>query len=212
MERLLHDQLSDHVHLFAADADEVGTLGEFVNFHGLDAVAVALEGLGGNGAAIHVDHFNLHLAVDAAHADGGGAGGGVGEDGAVGTVGGADALRTSGEGGDGAPCAVVVSTAEGTHVEVVLGVVVETGERGVGLGGVDGGAAAVAEAAAAVLNLEGGVALAGSPVDVDVVEVDGGCHTEGSIARFGTLVGGEADACPVLAGPVGAADGRGRWR
>ena len=101
MERLLHNQFPDHVHLFAADADEVGTLGEFVNFHGLDAVAVALECLGGNGAAVHVDHFNLHLAVHTAHADGGGVGGGVGEDGAGDTVGSGDALSTSSEGGDG---------------------------------------------------------------------------------------------------------------
>ena len=184
MERLFHDQFPDHVHLFAADADEVGTLGEFVDFHGLDAVAVALEGLGGNGAAIHVDHFNLHLAVDAAHADGGGAGGGVGEDGAGDTVGSGDALSSSGEGSNGRPGAVVVSTAEGTHVEVVLGVVVETCERGVGLGGAYGSAAAVAEAAAAVLNFEGSIAVAGCPADVDVVLVDCGCDYGWSGRRY----------------------------
>ena len=78
----------------------------------------------------------------------------------------------------------MVGVANCTHIEVVLGVEVETGERGVGLGGVDGGAAAVVEATVAILNLEGGVAGAGCPADVDVVQVDGSGDGEGGLVKL----------------------------
>ena len=113
MEELSDNQLANHVGVVGSDADEVGTLGEFVDFHGLDAVAAALKALGADNTAVHVDHFYLHLAVHSADADGGGAGGGVRIDGAGDGVHIADANAAGGAEVGGDVGAEVVVDADG---------------------------------------------------------------------------------------------------
>ena len=120
MEELSNNQLANHVGVVGSDADEVGTLCQIVDIHGLDAVAAAVKRFGCHGAAVHVDHFYLHLAVHSADADGGGIGGGVRIDGAGDGVHIADANAAGGAEVGGDVGTEVVVDADGTHLDGVV--------------------------------------------------------------------------------------------
>ena len=120
---------------------------QFVDIHGLGAVASAVECLGDDFATVHVNHGYPHLAADAAHTDGGGAAGRVRVDGAGGSRHVVDADRGGGEAG--AHIGAVLSvTAGGAHLGDVGRAGSEAGELVLVLGGAglaDGGAGGVGQ-------------------------------------------------------------------
>ena len=116
-------------------------------------------------------------------------------------------LSLGGEAGNGAPSAGSVVGADAAHVDVVVGLVFEVGQRDGRCGGVDGGTVAVGEATRAVFKLEADVALAGSPADGGGVAGRYGIDCGGSIAGDTARPRGGCGGSPAFALPIITADG-----